>query len=573
MDKYIIVGGVAGGATAAARLRRLNERARIIIFEKSDYISYANCGLPYYLGGIITKRDRLLLQTPDSFWNRLRVEARVKTEVMQINPDTKTIKVKKLPSGEIYEETYDKLILSPGAVPILPPISGIDLPGIFTLRSVSDADAIYGYITRNNPQHAVIVGAGFIGLEMAESLRHRGLHVSMVEMADQVLNVIDYEMAAEVHSQLLSNNVVLHLKESVQSFSADKRGIHVTLSGGEVFSAGLVILSLGIKPNNQLALKAGLSVGAFGGIEVNEFLQTSDENIYAVGDVIEFKHPLLGVNVPCYLAGPANKQARFVADNIVRHHQRPYTGTIATAIAKVFNLTVGCTGLSEKQLKKHNVSYIASIIHTAAHAGYYPSSGSLSIKVLFLPQDGVLLGAQVVGTDGVDKRLDLLSEAIRHRGTVFDLQELDHGYAPPYSSAKDPVSIAGFVGENILRGDMPIIHWNDVSILLAEGAFLLDVRTQREFAAGHISGAYHLPVDNLRDRYNELPRDRKIVVYCAVGQRAYLAVRILMQNGFSQVFNLSGGYQTYSRVMINQLRSNQLPNHGADSVRAPWSGT
>lgn len=552
MAKYVIVGGVAGGASTAARLRRLDEKADIIIFERGKYISYANCGLPYYIGGKIAERDRLFVQTPESFRARLNVDVQVESEVISIDPSIKHVVVRNLVSGEEYRETYDKLILSPGAEPVRPPIPGVDDAAVFTLRNVPDTDRLKDYITRHRIRRAVIVGAGFIGLEMAENLHRLGIFVTIVEMAEQVMTPLDYEMAAEVHQHLKTKKVEFYLKDSVTAFQREKDGLHVHLDSGRDLITDLVVLSIGVRPDSHLAEKAGLKLGIHRGIAVNEYLQTSDPDIYAVGDAICYPHPVTGKDSIAYLAGPANKQGRIAADNIHFGNKYRYEGAIGTAIAKVFDLTVAATGVSEKTLKADKIPYQASIIHASSHAGYYPDALPMTIKIVFDPQDGRLLGSQIVGFDGVDKRIDMMAHTIKHRETVFQLKEIEHAYAPPFSSAKDPVNIAGMVAENVIRGLVKTIQWNEIDALDKAKAMLVDVRMEDEFALGSIDGAVNIPVDDIRSRMNEIPRDKKIVILCSIGQRAYLAVRILMQNGYSQVYNLSGGYITYSHAIGKQ---------------------
>lgn len=555
MAKYVIIGGVAGGATAAARLRRLAEEADIIVFEKGEHISYANCGLPYYLGGIIPDRERLFVQTPASFGGRFRIDVRVKNEVMRIDPAKQVVHVHDVLNQRNYTEAYDKLILSPGAEPIRPGLPGIGDLSIYTLRNVSDIDRIHDHIQLKQPHHAVVVGAGFIGLEMAENLTQRGITVTIVEMADQVMTPLDYEMAAEVHQHLKTKQVEFYLKDGVSSFDRQGKRLNLHLQSGRMISTDMVILSIGIRPENRLAKEAGIELGPKGGIKVNAYLQTSDPHIYAVGDAIEFPDPLTGESSLTYLAGPANKQGRIAADNIVFGNTREYKGSIHTAIAKVFDLTVASCGLSEKNLKKTTMPYLASIIHASSHAGYYPNATPLSLKILFAPQTGRLLGAQLIGYEGIDKRIDVLSTVIRHQGTIYDLIELEHAYAPPYSSAKDPVQMAGYVAENILQNKVKIIHWHQISGLNREETILLDVRTVEEFKIGTIEGAINIPLDELRARLTELSQNRTIIVFCGVGLRGYLACRILSQLGFSSTANLSGGYKTYQYA--TQKQSNE----------------
>jgi len=552
MAKYLIVGGVAGGATTAARLRRLDEHAEIIMFERGKYISYANCGLPYYIGGTITDRNELFVQTPQSFFDRLKVDVRTEQEVIDIDREKKTILIHDIQADKDYFESYDKLILSPGAEPIRPPIPGIGDKAIFTMRNVPDTDAIKSYIEENKVRRAVIVGAGFIGLEMAENLHHLGIKVTIVEMAEQVMTPLDFEMAAEVHQHLKTKHVEFYLKDAVKSFERFDDQLAVQLQSCKWLKTDMVILSIGVRPDSKLAAKAGLELGVGNGIIVNDYLQTSDQDIYAVGDAICFNSPITGKQTITYLAGPANKQGRLCADNIVKGNLHKYEGSIGTAIAKVFDVTVASTGVSEKLLKAEGISYLASIIHASSHAGYYPNALPMSIKILFEPQHGRLLGAQVIGYDGVDKRIDLLATIIKHKETIYDLQTIEHAYAPPFSSAKDPVNIAGFVAENIINGMVKIMHWNDIHSLDLAKTILLDVRTKEEYKAGYIKHAINIPVDELRNRLSELTKDKKIVVYCAAGQRAYVAARILMQSGFSDVHNLSGGYMTYEHTAKKQ---------------------
>jgi NADPH-dependent 2,4-dienoyl-CoA reductase/sulfur reductase-like enzyme/peroxiredoxin family protein/rhodanese-related sulfurtransferase/TusA-related sulfurtransferase len=550
MARYLIVGGVAGGATTAARLRRLDEKAEITVFERGEYISYANCGLPYHIGNVISDRDRLILQTPESFAQRLNVDVKVRHEVTKIDPLSKEIVVHDLVSGRESRESYDKLILSPGAEPVRPNLPGMNDPAIFTLRSVPDMDAIIKFVETKKPRRVVIVGAGFIGLEMAENLHHRGVFVTIVEMAEQVMTPLDYEMAAEVHQHLKRKGVEFYLSEAVSSFQRHGDKLGCCLKSGRCLNTDLAILSIGVRPETKLARDAGLEIGQANGIRVNEYLQTSNPDIYAVGDAIEFPHPVLKSPYCAYLAGPANRQGRLCADNIVLGNTRAYTGSIATAIAKVFDITVAATGVSEKLLRKAGVPHLASITHGASHAGYYPDALPLTVKLLFAPETGTVYGAQIVGYEGVDKRIDLIATVIKRGGTIYDLQEIEHAYAPPFSSAKDPVHIAAYVAENILNHRMNIIHWHEIE-KLGEDDCLVDVRTKAEFELGTIEGARNIPVDELRDRLPELPKAKRIVIFCGVGQRGYLASRILTQNGFRTV-NLSGGYKTWEHAVSKQ---------------------
>jgi len=527
------------------------------MFERGEYISYANCGLPYYLGGTIENREELFVQTPEKFYESLHIDVRIQSEVTAINRDRKKISVKDHGNGREYEESYDKLVLSPGAMAVRPPIPGINSEGIFTLRNVPDTDRIKSFIDDKQPARAVIVGAGFIGLEMAENLHNRGIFVTIVEMADQVMNILDYEMAAEVHQHLKTKNVEFYLNDGVDSFERSGDLLQVKLKSGRVLPTDMVILSIGVRPENHLAKSAGLEIGKTNGIVVNKFMQTNDPDIYALGDVIEFENPLSGTTGIIPLAGPANKQGRIVADNIVFGNLKSYPGTIATGIAKVFDLTVASTGLPEKILKRLNIPNKAFVIHASDHAGYYPGAIPMSVKVVFAPRTGKLLGAQIVGYEGVDKRIDLFAAIIGMDGTIWDLQNIEHAYAPPFSSAKDPVNIAGFVAENILDGKSTHIHWCDLAESsdkngLNEKYTFLDVRAPEENQQGAIPGSINIPHTELRNRLDEVPREKPIVIYCAAGLRGYLAERVLLQNGFSRVYNLSGGYQTYSQVTEKQ---------------------
>lgn len=555
--KYVIIGGVAGGATTAARLRRNDENAEIIMFERGSHISYANCGLPYYIGGTIRDRENLFVQTPEKFYETLHIDVRTCSEVIEIDRENKTVKVVQRDKNLEYTESYDKLVLSPGAMAVRPPIPGINSNGIFTLRNVPDTDEIKKFMDENKPKRAIIVGAGFIGLEMAENLHDQGIFVTIVEMADQVMNILDYEMAAEVHQHLKTKKVEFYLNDGVDSFHAVDGKLEVKLNSGRRLPTDMVILSIGVRPENQLAKAAGLEIGKTNGIVVNKFMQTNDPDIYALGDVIEFENPLSGTTGIIPLAGPANKQGRIVADNIVFGNTKMYPGTIATGIAKVFDLTVASTGLPEKALKRLNIPYKTFILHATDHAGYYPGAIPMSIKLVFAPRTGRLLGAQIVGYKGVDKRIDLFAAIIGMNGTIWDLQNIEHSYAPPYSSAKDPVNLAGFVAENIFDGKSRHIMWNDIvdeesGQTLQNTYTLLDVRSPEENAQGAIPGSLNIPNTELRARIDEVPSDKPIVVYCGVGQRGYLAERILRQRGFEDVYNLSGGYTTYSIAMQKQ---------------------
>lgn len=545
--KYIIIGGVAGGATAAARLRRVDEKSDILLLEKGKYISYANCGLPYYIGGVIDEREKLLVQTPASFGQRFRVDVRVENEVIAIHPQNKTITVRTVDGGE-YEETYDKLLLSPGATPVRPPLEGINSEGIFTLRNVEDTDRIKSYLTEHAVKRAVVVGAGFIGLEMAENLHHAGVSVSVVEMGNQVMAPIDFSMAAPVHQHLVQKGVSLYLEEGVTHFQRTEQGITVFLKSGKTIPADMVLLSIGVRPATALARDAGLKIGEAGGIWVNEYLETSEKDIYAVGDAIEYPHPLTGKPWLNYLANPANRQGRIVADNMVFGNKVSYEGAIGTSIAKVFDMTVASTGLAAKRLKQWEMEYQSSVTHSASHAGYYPDALPLTLKLTFHPVTGKLYGAQCIGYEGVDKRIDQIAGLIKRGGTVYDLMETEHTYAPPFSSAKDPIAIAGYVASNIIIGAMPIITWREL-VQQKNEVMLIDTRTPEEFSFGSIPGAINIPLDDLRDRMSEVPTSKPVVLFCAVGLRGYLAQRILMGNGYRNVRNLSGGYKLYSAAV------------------------
>ena len=543
--KVVIIGGVAGGATAAARMRRNCEDAEIVLIERGDYISYANCGLPYYLGGVISDRDDLFVQTPASFGKRFNVDVRVQQEVTAIDKDAKILTIRTR-DGKEYTESYDKLLLSPGAAPVRPPLPGIDNEGIFTLRNVHDTDAIKSYMQTHDVQQAVIVGGGFIGLEMAENLVHSGVEVSVVEMANQVMGPIDYSMAAIVHQELVNNGVKLYLEQAVESFEKVDAGLQVNFKSGIKTQAQLVILSIGVRAETKLAVDAGIELGEMRGIKVDKYLKTSANDIYAVGDAIEYPHPITGKPWLNFLAGPANRQARIVADNIIFGDKVVYEGSIGTAVAKVFGLTVASTGLPSKRLDLMGIDHIGSYTHSAAHASYYPGGGMLDIKITFDKKTGQLYGAQVVGPEGVDKRIDEFAMVIKHKGTIYDLMELEHAYAPPFSSAKDPVAIAGYVASNLIEGRFEGIGWRELRDIDRDSIALIDVRTQEEHSVGHIPSDVNIPLDSLRDRLSEIPRDKKVVLYCGVGLRGYVASCILKGHGFNNVVNLCGGLRTYS---------------------------
>lgn len=544
--KVIIVGGVAGGASAAARLRRLDESIEIIMFEKGPYISFANCGLPYYIGGKIKDRNALLVQTPQSMKARFNMDVRIESEVININKATKTLTIKEVNTENIYEESYDVLVLSPGSSPIKPQLPGIDSPRIFTLWTIPDTDAIKNYIHENKVKRATVIGGGFIGVEMVENLHELGIHVTLVEMVDQVLAPIDFEMAQLVHSHLSSKGVQLHLKNGVKQFEHINGATRVELQDGTMIPSDIIILAIGVSPNGQLAKEADLKTNPRGGIIVDAYLKTSDPNIYAIGDAIEVLDYVNGIPAMIPLAGPANKQGRIVANNIAGRLET-YEGTQGTAVAKVFDLTVASTGTNEKTLnrlgKVYAKDYWLTVIHPRSHAGYYPGALPMTLKVLF-DTKGKILGAQNVGYDGVEKRIDVIATAMKFGGTIEDLKRLELAYAPPYSSAKDPVNMAGFTGENILSGDQLPLLWREIKDLDHTQTILLDVREDVEASLGSIPGSKMIPLNDLRTRMSELPKDKEIIVFCAVGLRGYIAAKILKENGF-KVRNLIGGYSFY----------------------------
>lgn len=552
--KYIIIGAVAGGASTAARLRRLDEHAEIVIFEKGEYISYANCGLPYYIGEVIKDRNKLFVQTAASFNQRFNIDVRVMTEVTGINPVSKTITAKNQITGQVYEERYDKLVLSPGAEPLRPPLPGIASEGIFTLRNVADTDYIKNYIQKNEAKKAVIIGAGFIGLEMAENLHDIGLDVTIIEMGNQILAPVDFPIAAMVQQHIRTKGVNLLLNTAVVGFEPTANGLQVLLTTGAVLDADIVILSIGVRPDTKLAVNAGLKIGDAKGIQVNEYLQTSDPDIYAVGDAIEFKNPITHQSMVTYLAGPANKQGRICANNIVLGNVQQYNGSINTAIVKVFDMTVGTAGTASKHLHAAGIKHIVSTTHNGSHAGYYPGAQQMTIQIAFSPEDGRLLSAQIAGYEGADKRLDILASVIKRNGTIYELTEFEHAYAPPYSSAKDPVNMVGFVAENILQSKLSVFYWNEFEKINSDD-MLIDVRSREEYLNGKIDNAINIPVDEIRSRLSEIPVEKNIFIYCEAGLRGYLAQRILKQNGYDQVLNLSGGYKLW-KACVGELSNN-----------------
>jgi NADPH-dependent 2,4-dienoyl-CoA reductase/sulfur reductase-like enzyme/rhodanese-related sulfurtransferase len=542
--KLLIIGGVAGGATAAARARRLDEKAKIILFERGEHISFANCGLPYFIGQVIKKRDALFVTTPEDFSTRYNVDVRIFNEVLNIDAKNKSIEVKDVKTGRIYTESYDKIILSPGAEPLRPPIEGINIDNIFSLRNIPDTDRIKDFVDKTKPKSAVIVGGGFIGLEMAENLVHRGVKTTVIEMMDQVMAPLDVEMSAIVLAHLMQKGVVCELGNGVKSFAENKGKIIVSTQKGIDITCDLVILSIGIRPENELAKKAGLEIGERGGIKVDAFMNTSDPNIYAAGDAVEVKDIITELPTMTALAGPANKQGRIAADNVFGRKTK-FKGTQGTAVVKVFDLTVASTGANAKLLQRENIPFLASFTQSNSHASYYPGANPIHIKLLFEPDNGKILGTQIIGRDGVDKRIDVIATAIRGAMTVFDLEELELAYAPPYSSAKDPINIAGFVAANILKKDMDIIHWKELDQIQEQNSVIIDLRTATEIKKeGTIKDSVHIPIDDLRSKLDELDKNKEYYLFCAIGFRGYLAHRILKQNGFSSK-NISGGYDIY----------------------------
>ena len=554
--KVLIVGGVAGGASAAARLRRLDEKAEIIMFERGEYISFANCGLPYYIGGEINKKSALTLQTPQSFNSRFNVDVRVWNEVTAIDAEKKQVTVHNVQTGEDYTESYDELILSPGAAPLVPKMDGVDDPRVFTLRNIPDTVKIRDYVEEEFPESAVVVGGGYIGVEMAENLKKAGLKVTIVELADHVIAPLDGDMAAEVHRYLRDQGVELMLGKAVQSME-DKGGkLTLHLSEGEI-ETDMVILSVGVRPDTALAQSAGLELNPKGAIVVNEHMQTSKEHIYAVGDAIEIADFVTGKKGYVPLAGPANKQGRIAADNICGI-KSSYKNTLGSSVLKIFDMTVAMTGVNERTAQAAGLDYDKVYTYSQSHASYYPGGHGISIKTLYEKGTGKILGAQLVGYDGVDKRCDVIATAIRAGMTGYDLTELELCYAPPFGSAKDPVNLVGYVIENTLTGKVKNFFWNDVEKLPRDGSVtLLDVRTPSEREVGHIPGFIHIPLDELRQRAGELPQDKPVYIHCHSGLRSYLACRMLTGLGYD-CCNLSGGWRFYEIAVNDKL----TPDHG-----------
>ncbi len=554
--KVVIVGGVAGGASTATRLRRLDEKAAIVLIERGREISYANCGLPYYIGGVIEEREKLFVQSPEALKRRFNITVKTRTEVTRIDREQKIIHLKDLQTGKEEFESYDLLVLATGSKPIMPRIPGIDSPRVFTLRNIKDTDRIKQFIEMNQIQSAVIVGGGFIGLEMMENCNHLGINTTLIERTDQVLNNLDYEMVAPVHRKIRERGVNLILSNGVIGINETERGLEVALEDGTVLNTDLVIMAVGVKPETDLAVAAGLDIGVTGAIKVNDRFQTSDPHIYAVGDAVEVCNIITNQKFWTPLAGPANRQGRLLAD-ILAGREVSYSGVQGTAIVRVFDLDAASTGLNEKTLRSLNIEYLTSITHSNSHATYYPGAKPLTIKLLYRPENGLLLGAQVVGGEGVDKRIDILASAIRFKRTVYDLTELELAYAPQFSSAKDPVNIAGYVATNILDQITATVNWEQfMDRIRSSETMIIDVREPGELRAGKIAGAVNIPLDQIRNRMGEIPKDKEVLIYCQVGQRGYIASRILRQNGYLNVKNLSGGYKTFKLVQ-NELQENE----------------
>ncbi len=557
----VIVGGVAGGASAAARLRRLNEIDHIILLERGEHISFANCGLPYYIGGAIQQRSKLLVQTVKGMSERFQMDIRNWSEAVRIDRDRKVLQIRRVQDGTVYEQPYDILILSPGAKPIRPNIPGIEeTKTLFTLRNIPDTDRIKAYVDEQQPKKAVVIGGGFIGVEMAENLRERGLEVTLIERGNQVMNPIDEEMAAIVHQHMRTNGVELLLGEGVSAF--ENEGKSVICESGRRVDTDMIVLAIGVQPENELAKEAGLELGQRGAIRVNEQLQTSDPSIYALGDAIEVKDRVNGQPTYVPLAWGANRQGRLVAD-IIQGRPAQYEGAYGSSIAKVFQLTVASTGNNEKTLKRLSIPYRVVHTHPVSHAGYYPGAAAISLKLIFSPEDGRILGAQGVGADGVDKRIDVLATAIRGGLTVYDLADLELCYAPPYSSAKDPVNMLGYIASNMMDELVDTVQWHQVDELIASGALLIDVREPLEVQAGNIPGSTNIPLNDIRQAHHTLPKDQPIYVSCQVGLRGYIASRMLEQYGF-KVYNVDGGYKTYS-YMRKEREANQSNQSGSNS--------
>ena len=552
--KIVIVGGVAGGATAATRLRRLDEKADITIFERSGFISYANCGLPYYIGGVIEDEEELTLQTPNNFWNRFRIKVNVRHEVTSINTDRKTVTVHNLETDDIFEDTYDKLILSPGAKPVMPNLTGIDSDNVFTLRTVEDTLKIHRFVETTKPRTAVMVGGGFIGLEMAENLSELGIKVTVVQRGNQLMNTLDYDMATMIHSKLRSKGLSLKLNADVTGFEEKDDGVSVLLHNDAPIKTDMVILAIGVAPDNTLAKDANMELGIKGAIVVNDKMETSIPDIYAVGDAVLVKHTITGKEAVISLAGPANKQGRISADNICGRNSR-YKGSMGTSVIKLFDLTAASVGLTEKAAKDSGYDFESVILSPSSHAGYYPGATTMTMKVVFDKSSFQILGAQIVGYDGVDKRIDVIATAISAGLKATELKDLELAYAPPYSSAKDPVNMAGFIIDNIASGIVKQFHINEIDTLPKDGSFtLLDTRTEKEYSRGHVEGFINIPVDSLRERLSEIDKTKPVYVMCQSGLRSYISCRILTGEGFD-CYNFAGGYRFYESVTNEKIQS------------------
>ncbi|CVI70138.1 Coenzyme A disulfide reductase [Eubacteriaceae bacterium CHKCI004] len=563
--KIIIVGGVAGGATAAARIRRLDEQAEIIVFERSGFVSYANCGLPYYIGGVIQDKEELTLQTPENFRERFRIDVRVRHEVTAIHPDKKTVSVKNLKTGEEFEENYDKLLLSPGARPVQPNLPGVGIDNLFTLRTVEDTLRIREFVLKEKPKSAVLAGGGYIGLEVAENLRELGMDVTIVQRPNQVLNPLDYEMATFVHAKMREKGIHLMLGHSVEGFEQKDGKTMVILKDGEPLKTDMVILAIGVAPDTRLAKDAGISLGIKNSIVVNERMETSAPDIYAVGDAVEVHHRITGQKALISLAGPANKQGRIAADNICGGNSS-YKGSQGSSVIKIFDMTVATTGLNEQAAKQAGIDCDKVYLSPASHASYYPGGTMMTMKVLFEKETYRLLGAQIIGYDGVDKRIDVLATAMAAGMSALELQDLDLAYAPPYSSAKDPVNMAGFMIDNIETGTLKQFFWDEVGELPDDGSVvLLDTRTTEEYGRGHINGFVNIPLDELRERIGEIRRGFPVYVMCQSGLRSYLSCRILAQNGFD-CYNFSGGYRLYETIYRDCVAAKQSYPCGMDKI-------
>lgn len=561
--KIVIVGGVAGGATAATRLRRLDEKADITIFERSGFISYANCGLPYYIGGVIEDEEELTLQTPNNFWNRFRIKVNVRHEVTSINTDRKTVTVHNLETDEIFEDTYDKLILSPGAKPVMPNLTGIDSDNVFTLRTVEDTLKIHRFVETTKPRTAVMVGGGFIGLEMAENLSELGIKVTVVQRGNQLMNTLDYDMATMIHSKLRSEGLNLKLNGDVIGFEEKDDGVSVLLHNDAPIKTDMVILAIGVAPDNTLAKDANMELGIKGAIVVNDKMETSISDIYAVGDAVQVKHTITGNNAVISLAGPANKQGRIAADNICGRNSR-YKGSMGTSVIKLFDLTAASVGLTEKAAKDSGYDFESVILSPSSHAGYYPGATTMTMKVVFDKSSFQILGAQIVGYDGVDKRIDVIATAIFAGLKATELKDLELAYAPPYSSAKDPVNMAGFIIDNIASGIVKQFHINEIDTLPRDGSVtLLDTRTENEYARGHVEGFINIPVDSLRERLSEIDKTKPLYVMCQSGLRSYISCRILTGDGFD-CYNFAGGYRFYESVRNEKMLSECSYSCGMD---------